>query len=327
MAEGLASLFELAKQVNRQPVLEDPEVEQARKELLGKISDAMHRIIPSRILELSETHRWAEDFDQALETYNRWGIFSDNADKGELISPNELRNHTPSIAHLMEALMKDDGAILRKVQEGFVRVQVVPFGLSPAALERPMDAAIRHYHDQGKLRAMNGESLEICSVGTVRLRSCFNEGDYGKMIYAPRCYDSAQHGGKTKKELLESSPHPGWQVFLVQDFKVGRRIMRRETLRQELNHLGRPEQGLSPEAWQSEFLTHITQTEGEVIDSVGPPCACLGGFLPERYKIPFVYWRGSPPQVWFDAIHPDYEYSHEYSSEGAFSIPSAVQVL
>ena len=219
--------------------------------------------------------------------------------------------------------MKDDGAILRKVQEGFVRVQVVPFGLSPAALERPMDAAICHYHGQGKLRATNGESLPICSVGTVRLRSCFNEGDYGKMVYAPRRYDSAQHGGKTKKELLESSPHPGWQVFLVQDFKVGRRIMRRETLRQELNHLGHLEQGFSPEAWQSQFLTHITQTEGEVIDSVGPSCACLGGFLPERDKVPSVYWRDQPPQVWFDAIGPD----NEYSSEGAFSIPSAVQVL
>jgi hypothetical protein len=309
MPEALGELLSLQKNLNGPVITEHPDVQEARLLLKQKIEESVSRIVPARLLGLEREHGWSDSLHKALETYERFGLFEGaRKDRGALMSPREVRDGAPGIGHVIEAL-KNRPELLAKVEQGFTRLHPVPFGLSPAALKGAMGKAIMQYHSEGKLRSSDGTKLKLDASQPVWMWDGYKVADKdGRLIYFPERFDPKDHGGKTKKEVLESLQFPGWQVLLTENLRDIPRAGKGQTVggRTQIEANSTPheylallqaeghalEQGLTPEAWQAMFLTRLAETDGEVLDDYtsGAACYCTGGYFPSSGVVPFACW-------------------------------------
>jgi hypothetical protein len=240
------------------------------------------------------------------------------------MSPKEVRDGAPGIGHVIEAL-KASPELLAKVEQGFTRVHPVPFGLSPAVLKGAMGKAILQYHGEGKLCSSDGTKLKLDSSQPVWMWDEYEGADKdGRLVYFPERFDPKDHGGKTKKQILESSQFPGWQVLLTEPLKRIPRQGKGQTIggRKQIEANGTAheylalrqaeayalEHGWTPEAWQAMFLTRIAETDGEVLDDYqdreGAACYCTGGYLPSSGDVPYAYWFRYDEQAYVDGDDP-----------------------
>jgi len=306
----LGELLTLQKKLHSPAIVEHPDVEDARRLLQEKIEQAVTRIVPQHLFTLEREHGWSASFAKSLETYERFGLFEGSTGaKDALMSPKEVRDAAPSIGSVMDAL-KARPELLAKVEQGFTRVHPVPFGLSPTVLKGAMGSAITQYHAAGKLGSSDGTKLELDAREPVWMWDAYKGADTnGSLVYFPERFDANNHGGKTKKEILAASQFPGWQVLLLENMLdipregTGQVVGGRQQI--EANHKPHEylelmraeghalEQGLTPEAWQSLFLTRLVETDGEVLDDYrsGATCFCTGAYFPSSGFVPFVYWN------------------------------------
>ncbi|TSC58186.1 MAG: hypothetical protein Greene041619_746 [Candidatus Peregrinibacteria bacterium Greene0416_19] len=311
MSEVLGQLLALQRKLNTPALTAHPEVEGTRRLLQEKIEQSVTRIVPATMLTLEREHGWSDSFHKALEIYERFGLFAGTKkDKNALMSPKEMRDGVPGIGHVMEAL-KAHPELLAKVEQGFTRPHPVPFALPPMALSEGMSKAITQYHDEGKLRSSDGTKLRLDTAQPVWMWDAYEGADKnGSLVYFPERFDPKNHGGKTKKQILESSQFPGWMVLLIENLQRIPRQGKGQTVggrsQIEANHSPHEylamqgseqyahEHGLVPEAWQSGFLTRIAETDGEVLDDYqdvdGAACYCTGGYFPSSGDVPYAYW-------------------------------------
>lgn len=217
-------------------------------------------------------------------------MFEGEGKKGDLMSSRELRNHAPGAGDLIEAL-KERPELLRKIGQGFTNVELVPFGLSPEALSKPLGKAILHYHRLGKLRSTDRTTLAVNESEPVWLWNGYSgAGAGGDVVYFPTHFHKTDHGGKTKKEILESSKFPGWQMLLTENLSNiprkgegktigGRAQIEANRTPNEYHALLQSqaydlETGGTPESWQARVMTHLAQTDGEFIDDYQSGSAC-----------------------------------------------------
>lgn len=326
MSEALGELLALQRRLNTTALAAHPEVEAARRVLQEKIEESVTRIVPAAMVTLEREHGWSDSFHRALETYDRFGLFAAGAEKDEnaLMSPKEVRDGAPGIGHVMEEL-KVHPELLAKVEQGFTKPHPVPFGLSPVALSKAMGKAITQYHGEGKLRSSDGTKLRLDASKPVWMRDEYEGADKsGSLVYFPKRFDPKNHGGKTKKQILESSRFPGWMVLLIENLQRIPRESKGQTVggrpQIEANHSPHEylalygskqyahECGLVPEAWQSGFLTRIAETDGEVLDDYqdanGAACYCTGAYFPSSGVVPGAFWVRGGEQACVDGGVP-----------------------
>lgn len=322
MSEALGELLTLQRKLNGPALAGHPDVEQARLLLQEKIEQAVTRIVPERILGLEREHGWSQQFHKALEIYEQRGLFEGKKAKNALMSGKEVRDGAPGIGDVLEAL-KTHPELLAKVEQGFTKVHPVPFGLSPTAFKEPMGSAISQYYGEGKLHSTDGTTLKLNASAPAWMWDAYEGADKnGLLVYSPQRFDQKNHGGKTKKEILEVSQFPGWQVLLVENLKdiprqgKGQTVGGRKQI--EANHTAHEylellraeghalEQGLTPEAWQALFLTRIAETNGEVLDdySSGAACYCTDAYFPSSGVVPSAYWDRVYGQAFVDRDGP-----------------------
>ncbi len=274
------------------------------------LQEVMGRIAATLVTDSEEEHGWSDSFRRTLETYERWGLF-DGEEKAAnaLMSGKEVREGAPSMEHVLEAL-RTHPELLAKVEQGFTQVLPVPFGLSPASFREPMGKAVLHYRDAGKLRSSDGTKLVLNPPEPIWMWSAYEGADKnGSLVYFPEHFDPMDHGGKTKKQVLEASRFPGWQVLLLENMRdiprkgegqtVGGRaqIETNHRLQEYLDLLRTEghslEQGLTPEAWEALFLARLTESDGEVLEdnrTGGAPCYCTGSYFPLSDAVPDARW-------------------------------------
>ncbi len=317
MSDALGELITLRKKLDVPAIAEQPDVEEARRVLQRKIEQAMTRIIPKKLLTLEREHGFSESFHGALEAYEQFGLFDNGSDK-------EIGDNAPGIGDVMHAL-KDRPELLAKIEQGFTNLYPVPFGIATTSLGGPMSKALERYHAKGKLRSSDGKKLTLDVSMPAVCKSYEGADDRdGAIVYDPERFDSENHGGKTKKEILEASKFPGWQVLLTENRDIPRRrkgqtvggrpqIEANSTgheylaLLQDGKHAN--EQGLTPEAWQALFIVRLVESDGEVLDAckTGTCCYCTGAYSPSDGAVPHVYWR-SGGQAGVSMRNPGYRY-------------------
>lgn len=317
-------------------------IEVAQRTSHERTERSLAHVIPKNLLVLEGEHGFSASFNGAIKAYERFGLFSRKGERNSLMSPREIRDGAPSIGDVMDEL-KRRPELLEKIKQGFVKVLPVPFGLSPALLTSAMGKAIAEYYDENappcyfssddndysyyngeKLRSSDGKSLRQ-SCKPIYMMDVYEGADNsGELIYFPERFEPEYHGGKTKKEILETSQFPGWQVLLIEnqqnipqqeevDFvggrlQIGTNITAHEYLDELLHRKGYElEQGITPEAWQALFLAHIAESNGEVLDdyqatetfdvsdvsyrrAVGSTCSCIGAYFPHSGMVPRAYW-------------------------------------
>src|SRR3989338_10131425 len=309
MSEALGALLSLQRKLNGPALAGHPDIEEVRLLLQEKIEQAVTRIVPEPILGLERGPGWSKQFYRALEVYEQRGLFAGGKkEKNSLMSGKEVRDGAPGIGDVLASLIKHP-ELLAKVEQGFTKVHPVPFGLSPSAFKEPMGSAIRQYHSEGKLRSSDGTKLKLYASQPVWMWDAYEGADAnGSLVYSPERFDPKKHRGETKKEILEASQFPGWQVLLIENLKdiprqdKGQTIGGRKQI--EANHTPHEylelshteghakEQGLTPEAWQSLFLTRLEETDGEVLDDsqFGSACYCIDADFPSSDLVPYASW-------------------------------------
>ncbi len=317
----LLSVQELLKDKNFEAI---PSIRGRVNELRDEIDAELTREIPSHIAVLEQQHGWRGNIQSQLATFDRLGTFDGEGKKGDLMSPKELRNHAPGAGDLIEAL-KERPALLRKIEQGFTNVELVPFGLSPEALSKTLGKSILHYHSLGKLQSTDGMKLDVDASEPVWLFGDYKGSDTSeKIAYFPKRFDATDHEGQTKQQVIDISAFPGWQMQLTENLRNIPRQGKGQAAggRPQVEANQKPneylallqsqaydlESGGTPESWMTRGIMHLAKTDGEVLDDYqsGSACYLLGAWLKSSGFVARAFWFRDYRQARVDGYDPGY---------------------
>lgn len=218
----------------------------------------------------------------------------------------------PSYERITAALAERQELIEIKVEQGFTKLLVVPFGASLDYLRAAYGRALVHHQRQVGLTDSNGQPLEVNESEPVCVWVNFNNADVArKIVYYPYQFNSQQHGGLTKKDILLSANQKivGWEVLLVEDMPdipaegAGATVGGRPQLEagnspsQYLDILRREgiyegETTITPETWLTYALSHLDQTSQVVDDPLGNGkiSYLTGAYFHGSDRVPDAYW-------------------------------------
>ena len=222
----------------------------------------------------------------------------------EVPSVEEIKNHFLSNPNIKQ-----------KVDQGFTRLLIVPFGALLKFLVEKTETLIRKHKIEGKLLDRNGKELIHCEPDAVSISTSQLMADVsGELRYYSDFFDWDTCNGQTKKELLSTvsskSPFLGYHILLLQQdttipeegagvSRGGRRAMERgktpheylKELRSNPVYVG--EQGLTPEDWLALFSTNLNQNN-TVIDDTGNGVDgvkfLIGSYFYQDHSVPLAHW-------------------------------------
>ncbi len=226
----------------------------------------------------------------------------------------------PKPEEIVKLLEANKEMLLPKMEQGFTKLVMEPFAYSFDALSEKYKRAILKHHKEGKLLATKekpadpDEPLALDENQPLwRWEDGYNHCDTeNKLVYFPKEF-SKNHGGQTKKELLESDAPSGFNIWLVEDMPnipregKGKEVGKRHQL--EANKTPaeylklfqtkpeyKNESGLTPEADIMYALTLLEETNQVTNDYQGKGSLSyqVGGYFPASGYVPSSYWgRGS----------------------------------
>lgn len=219
----------------------------------------------------------------------------------------------PAYEMIKERLEAKQEIIKGKIEQGFTKLLLVPFGL-------PLDKLIGWYkeelvkhHQQGTLYAARKDPAEqpqpltLDTTTPVWVWDQYQQADTnGNLLYYPQEF-SATHQGKTKQELIDAGE--GWHILLIEELPnipratkgitIGGRpqLEANQTPTQYLTSLKTNpayahEQGWTSEDWLVYARQRLEETN-EVTDDYqgnGSLAYLLGGYFPSTGDLPCAYW-------------------------------------
>ncbi len=175
-----------------------------------------------------------------------------------------------------------------KISQGFTKLLIVPFAYPLATIRARYEQALLKHHKAGKLLDRDGNRLELRTKKPLYFDKCLDKSDEtGNLIYYPKQFDTENHGGHTKQELLNdpTQPFPGFHILLIKpnltipregqekttggrtDLGTDKRITEvLKTIQTDLQY--RFEQGTTLEDSLTLDLTNLYETN-RVVDDVG----------------------------------------------------------
>lgn len=246
----------------------------------------------------------------------------------------------PSYQEITQRMRESEEALRPKTEQGFIRLQITPFGMKLDDLIEKYKQVILKHHKEGKLLATKenpfdpDEQLELDENNPVWLWGNYRNADVndGEMVYYPKEF-SSNHQGKTKQEVLKEQG--GWNILLAENLpniprkNKGEKIKGRkqleagktpyqylETLKTDPNYQN--ETGMTPEDQITCAIIHLEQTD-QVIDDYrdsgkGSGSYQLGayfsadGFVPgfywDRRGVGWPTWAGTFPRIPFLMLAP-----------------------
>jgi hypothetical protein len=227
----------------------------------------------------------------------------------------------PKPEEIMARLEANREMIQGKMEQGFTKLVMVPFGYPLDSLSDKYKKTILRHHKEGKLFATKekptdpDEPLALDENQPLwRWEEGYSHCDTeDKIVYSPEEFLRGGHGGKTKKEMLTSDPSNGWQILLLEDMPnipregKGKQIGGRhqlETNKTSTEYLRllqtgpeyKNESGLTPEADLMYAITHLEETNQVINDYTGKGALSfqIGAYFPSSGDVPHSYWyRGN----------------------------------
>lgn len=241
----------------------------------------------------------------------------------------------PKPEEITKRLEVNKEMILKKMEQGLIKIIMEPFAYSFDSLSKKYGKTILKHHKDGKLLATKekptdpDEPLELDENEPLwRWEEGYNHCDTeDKMVYFPKEF-SKNHGGKTKKELLAENPENAWNIWLVEDMpnipregkgkEVGGRkqLEANKEVKEYLKIIQtkpeyKNESGLTPEAEIIYGITHLEETNQVINDYQGKGSASFqtGAYLPSSGGVPYSRWHRGYRQVDVGRDNPAYRYS------------------
>src|SRR3989338_5712487 len=173
-----------------------------------------------------ETLKIKEQWNSQIKTLSKLGILETFPDSKQLgirgIDGKEYP--VPRPEEIQARLEANREMVLLKMEQGFTKIVMVPFGYPLDSLSEKYKGTILRHHKEGKLFATKehptdpDEPLELdVDQPLYRCEEGYKEADtVDKVVYFPKEF-GRDHGGRTKKELLASDLANVWQIWLVED--------------------------------------------------------------------------------------------------------------
>jgi hypothetical protein len=131
----------------------------------------------------------------------------------------------PSYQEVRNLIREKRDVLEKKAEQGFTKVLIVPFGMKLDDLVEKYKALILKHKAEGNLFATKGtdadpdEPLNLDTTTPVWVWDEYQGADVnGKLVYDPKEF-SANHGGKTKMEILEGTSgksSPAWRIIVLE---------------------------------------------------------------------------------------------------------------
>ena len=298
------------------PKIEQPKLTKTQErlekdfELKRQYQEQVKTLIATNVIEL-------------LPDSGKLGMYDINNQECPIPDYEEILKRLEAKAELLE----------KKRKQGFTELLLVPIGTPLSFLiDRTRDLIVKK-HKQGKLLGTDGQKLELDENQPVYVADEYQDADIkGNIVYFPQKFDKANHGGKTKEELIKETG--GWQIEIIEDMpdlpaeEKGKAVGGRKQL--EANQS--PEQYLkkiqsdkqyegealsTPEAQLSYFMQYLQKHDQAIDDWQGKGKACwnAGAFFKGAGLVPRGNWgqygrrfrlnRDSPDNHYdFSAVRP-----------------------
>ncbi len=227
--------------------------------------------------------------------------------------------------------------IEKKAEQGFTQLRLVPFALPLSIQIQRYKETLLKVHQESGIKATDDSTLELNTEDPLYiwqdLIQCDNpQTDPDKqMEYQVTNYDGQtkdQRGGKYKSELLKQDPSNAWQFLLLENLPdlpaegKGQTINGRKQFEAnqspkdylkalQTNPQYQNEQGLTPEAALSDWLTHLQEDHTAIDDYQGKGKAnyLVGQFVSGR--VPAFDWRRNDRQPNLGGGNPDRRDSYD----------------
>jgi hypothetical protein len=217
--------------------------------------------------------------------------------------------HYPTLDEIRERLLSKKEVMEKKIEQGFTKLLIVPFGMDLNLLAHHYGEALKIHAAAGKLFAEGDPNtpLELNEDEPVYVWEGYNNND--EPIYFPTTYDPNAHGGMMKPQAM--SKFGAWQIYLVEETPIpregkGKELGKRKQLEANLKPTQyleklkedayKDEVGSTPELWFMKALTRLEE-KNEVIDDIdgkGSLSYNLGAYFPNSANVSCAYWsRGA----------------------------------
>ncbi len=219
----------------------------------------------------------------------------------EVPTAEAIKNHFLSIPNIKQ-----------KIDQGFTRLFIVPFGSSLGSLIEKTSNLILKHKKANKLLAENGIELALDEKEPLWVWDEHNNADKsGKLVYYPKQFNKENHGGKTKKDLLSSSVNsPGYHILLIQEDPIIPREGKgtAQAGRDQIEAGKSPndylellktdptyskERGFTPEDWLTLFATNLNQKNRVINDYASQKDSVnylVGSYFLGSGRVPDAYW-------------------------------------
>src|SRR3989344_5405008 len=265
-----------------------------------------------------ETLKIKEQWGSQIKILSKLGIleiFPDSKNLG-IRGIDGKEYPVPKPEEILKQLEAKKEMILEKMEQGFIKLIIEPFAYSFDALSEKYKKAIVQHHKDGKLLATKenptdpDEKLELDTNQPLwRWEDGYSKCDTeDKIVYFPKEF-GANHGGKTKKELLASDSSNAWRIWLVEDMPnipregKGKEVGKRHQLeanKQPKEYLElfrtkseyKNESGLTPEADILYALTNLEEKNQVINDYQGKGLLSyqIGAYFPSSGYVPSSCW-------------------------------------
>ncbi len=150
----------------------------------------------------------------------------------------------PTLEQVKQEVSKNKEIFAKKAEQGFKELRITPFALPIQRLFAAIEEELKRQYKNGILKSTNEDKLDLDTS-----QPLYQWDGYRTKtpVYFPTDLERANHGGKTKRQLLDSdtSSFPG---FLV-SFEEKEQDIPREGQGTEINGRRRLEAGLSPKEY------------------------------------------------------------------------------
>jgi len=291
------------------PKIEQPKLTKTQErlekdfELKRQYQEQVKTLIATNVIEL-------------LPDSGKLGMYDINNQECPIPDYEEILKRLEAKAELLE----------KKRKQGFTELLLVPIGTPLSFLiDRTRDLIVKK-HKQGKLLGTDGQKLELDENQPVYVDDEYQDADIkGNIVYFPQKFDKANHGGKTKEELIKETG--GWQIEIIEDMpdlpaeEKGKAVGGRKQL--EANQS--PEQYLkkiqsdkqyegealsTPEAQLSYFMQYLQKHDQAIDDWQGKGKACwnAGAFFKGAGLVPCGGWDQDGRRFYLNGDGPDNHY-------------------
>ncbi len=282
------------------------------------------KLVVEELKRLDELMGISEQYELQLTVLREAGIIGILREGSDGIATEDGAWHpVPSLLSIVQRFCEDEKKyelLLRKVEQGFTKMILVPFGLPVNTLIDVYARQLLLYKQAGQLFSEGGEG-EVLNLDLSRPVSRWSGYDVAQPVYFPKSFDSINHGGLTKQEAIDQKG--AWQVYLIEETHIprpgdgevvnGRKQLEAgltptqylEMLQADPQYKG--EVGLTPELWTMRALTNLKKW-GEVTDDIeGVGCGNyhLSTCFPEYSEVPYTCWDSDHSWLRFgaDDIH------------------------